>query len=221
MATSPLFGWEEPDDTDLVKDGAAAIRTLGNAIDTSLGDLLGGTTGQVLAKASNTDLDYSWTTISAGGMTLLASGSLSGASVTISSISGLYKNLQLIIRDAIPSTQAGIRMRFNSDTGTNYMNANSSVSGTSKTFDETYLTVSSDIDTTSDTLIVTNIYDYANTVSFKIMDTLAFSQNSGTPNYNLIQNRGAWENTAAITAISLLFYTGNFAGGNYYLYGAN
>ena len=60
MATSPLFGWEEPDDTDLVKDGAAAIRTLGNAIDTSMGDLLGGTTGQVLAKASNTNMDFTW-----------------------------------------------------------------------------------------------------------------------------------------------------------------
>ena len=60
MATSPLFGWEEPDDTDLVKDGAAAIRTLGNAIDTSMGDLLGGTSGQVLSKASNTDMDFIW-----------------------------------------------------------------------------------------------------------------------------------------------------------------
>jgi len=60
MATSPLFGWEEPDDVDLVKDGAAAIRTLGNAIDTSMGDLLGGTTGQVLSKASNTDMDFTW-----------------------------------------------------------------------------------------------------------------------------------------------------------------
>ena len=62
MATSPLFGWEEPDDTDLVKDGAAAIRTLGNAIDTSMGDLLGGTTGQVLSKNSNTNMDFTWVT---------------------------------------------------------------------------------------------------------------------------------------------------------------
>jgi hypothetical protein len=62
MATSPLFGWEEPDDTDLVKDGAAAIRTLGNAIDTSMGDLLGGTTGQVLSKNSNTNMDFAWVT---------------------------------------------------------------------------------------------------------------------------------------------------------------
>lgn len=60
MATSPLFGWEEPDDVDLVKDGAAAMRTLGNAIDTSMGDLLGGTTGQVLSKASNTNMDFTW-----------------------------------------------------------------------------------------------------------------------------------------------------------------
>ena len=62
MATSPLFGWSEPDDTDLVKDGAAAIRTLGNAIDTSMGDLLGGTTGQVLSKNSNTNMDFTWVT---------------------------------------------------------------------------------------------------------------------------------------------------------------
>ena len=62
MANTTNFGWETPDDTDLVKDGAAAIRTLGSAIDTSLVDLKGGTTGQVLSKASNTDLDYSWTT---------------------------------------------------------------------------------------------------------------------------------------------------------------
>lgn len=61
MANTTNFGWETPDDTDLVKDGAAAIRTLGSAIDTSLVDLKGGTTGQVLAKASNTDMDFTWT----------------------------------------------------------------------------------------------------------------------------------------------------------------
>lgn len=62
MPTTTNFGWTTPADTDLVKDGAAAIRTLGNGIDTSLLDLKGGTTGQVLAKASNTDLDYTWVT---------------------------------------------------------------------------------------------------------------------------------------------------------------
>jgi len=60
MATTTNFGWETPDDTDLVKDGAAAMRTLGNSIDTSFVDLKGGTTGQVLSKASGTDLDFTW-----------------------------------------------------------------------------------------------------------------------------------------------------------------
>ena len=60
MPTTSNFGWTTPADTDLVKDGAAAIRTLGNGIDTSLVDLKGGTTGQVLSKASNTDLDFTW-----------------------------------------------------------------------------------------------------------------------------------------------------------------
>ena len=62
MATTTNFGWETPDDTDLVKDGAAAIRTLGQSIDTSMMDLEGGTTGQVLSKASNTDMDFTWVT---------------------------------------------------------------------------------------------------------------------------------------------------------------
>lgn len=35
MATSPNYGWAEPDNTAYVKDGALAMRTLGNAIDTT------------------------------------------------------------------------------------------------------------------------------------------------------------------------------------------
>ncbi len=60
MPTTSNFGWTTPADTDLVKDGAAAIRTLGNGVDTSFVDLKGGTTNQVLAKNSNTDLDFKW-----------------------------------------------------------------------------------------------------------------------------------------------------------------
>jgi hypothetical protein len=62
MATTTNFGWTTPDDTSLVKDGAAAIRTLGQSIDTSMADLEGGTTGQVLSKASNADMDFTWVT---------------------------------------------------------------------------------------------------------------------------------------------------------------
>jgi hypothetical protein len=58
--TTPNFGWPVPTSTDLVKNGATAIEGLGDAIDASLLDLKGGTTGQVLAKASNTNMDFSW-----------------------------------------------------------------------------------------------------------------------------------------------------------------
>jgi hypothetical protein len=61
MATTTTnFGWDIPQSTDLVKDGATAIAALGQDIDTAMVDLKGGTTGQVLSKASNTDLDFSW-----------------------------------------------------------------------------------------------------------------------------------------------------------------
>jgi len=60
--TTPNFGWSVPTSTDLVKDGATAIELLGDSIDTSLVDLKGGTTGQVLSKTSGTDMDFTWVT---------------------------------------------------------------------------------------------------------------------------------------------------------------
>ena len=60
--TTPNFGWSVPTSTDLVKDGATAIETLGDSIDASLLDLKGGTSGQVLAKNSGTDMDFVWVT---------------------------------------------------------------------------------------------------------------------------------------------------------------
>lgn len=74
MPSTTNFNWTTPADTDLVKDGAAAIRTLGNGIDTSLVDLKGGTTGQILSKASNTDLDYTWIDNDQGDITGVTAG---------------------------------------------------------------------------------------------------------------------------------------------------
>lgn len=97
MATTTNFGWETPDDTDLVKDGAAAIRTALNGVDTSFAELKGGTTGQVLSKASGTDLDFTWieqddTTIGFNaqtGTTYTLVGSDLGKLVTLSNASGI------------------------------------------------------------------------------------------------------------------------------------
>ena len=74
MPTTSNFGWTTPADTDYVKDGALAIRTLANGIDTSLVDLKGGTTGQILSKNSNTDLDYTWINNDQGDITAVNAG---------------------------------------------------------------------------------------------------------------------------------------------------
>jgi hypothetical protein len=100
MATTTNYGWTTPDDTDLVKDGAAAIRTLGSSVDTTTkalnpstteGDieyrsatantntrLPIGTAGQVLAVNSGADAPE-WVTpaVSASGLTLISTTSFS------------------------------------------------------------------------------------------------------------------------------------------------
>lgn len=72
--TTPNFGWPVPTSTDLVKDGATAIEALGDAIDASLVDLEGGTSGQILAKNSNTDMDFVWITNDVGDITAVTAG---------------------------------------------------------------------------------------------------------------------------------------------------
>lgn len=84
--TTPNFGWSVPTSSDLVKNGAVAIETLGDSIDASLVDLKGGTTGQVLSKATNTDMDFSWTT-PASGASFVGCKIYKATSQTVSAIS--------------------------------------------------------------------------------------------------------------------------------------
>ena len=66
------FGWVMPTATDLVTDLPADFNVFGQGVDTSMQDLLGGTTGQVLAKTSNTNMDFTWTTLGAVATTYSA-----------------------------------------------------------------------------------------------------------------------------------------------------
>jgi hypothetical protein len=68
------FGWVMPTSTDLVTDLPADFAVFGQAVDTSMADLKGGTTGQILSKASNTDMDFTWTAANPGDITGVTAG---------------------------------------------------------------------------------------------------------------------------------------------------
>ena len=82
------FNWQMPTATDLVTDLPADFEVFGQAVDTSMADLRGGTTGQILSKATNTDMDFTWITNDVGDITNIAvtspiTGGGSSGSVTI------------------------------------------------------------------------------------------------------------------------------------------
>ena len=68
------FGWQMPTATDLVTDLPADFEVFGQAVDTDLADLNGGTTGQILSKTSATDLDFTWIDANAGDITGVTAG---------------------------------------------------------------------------------------------------------------------------------------------------
>ena len=122
MATTTTnFGWDIPQSTDLVKDGADAIAALGQDIDTAFVDLKGGTTSQVLTKASGTDLDFSWATPAAAtpsfaGCVLTNSANISLANNTtvtltwdteVFDVGGYHSTSTNTSRITIPSGKAG------------------------------------------------------------------------------------------------------------------
>jgi hypothetical protein len=104
MATvTPNFNWPVPTSTDLVKDGATAIEALGDSIDASLVDLKGGTSGQVLAKNSNTDMDFVWVTDAGGDITgVTATSPLTGG--------GTSGTVTVGIQDATTSVKGAVQL---------------------------------------------------------------------------------------------------------------
>jgi hypothetical protein len=68
------YGWVMPTSASLVTNLPADFNTFGQAVDTSMAELKGGTTGQVLSKASNTDMDFVWTAATSGDITGVTAG---------------------------------------------------------------------------------------------------------------------------------------------------
>lgn len=243
MATTTNYGWTTPDDTSLVKDGASAIRTLGSSIDTTtkalnpsttLGDIeyrsstvntntrLGiGTSGQVLTV--NGSGVPAWTTLAGGAKSwsLLNAGgtALTGSTtVTVSGISG-KDDLLVLISYAASTANPTIRVRFNSDSASNYIQGGVALAATSNS-------ANSVIDYTS--LVMGSLPNSA--AHFTGYVRIGGANSNGMKNFLFAGmgesssdgnvGAGIYEDTAAITSVSIISGNGNWNSGTVYVYGA-
>ena len=245
MATTTNYGWTTPDDTALVKDGASAIRTLGTSVDTTtkalnpsttLGDIeyrsstantntrLGlGTAGQVLQVNSGATAPEWVTPAASAGMTLISTTTLSGASVTLSSIPSTYVDLRLVIRNFRPATDTEqLVMRINGDATANRHRETETYGGlTAEPFNTTRIIISNNSDNgASLSTIQTTLYDYANTATWKTTFTTGITVNQTTAtNFNSYTATGSYNQTTAISSLVLFPLSGNFTSGTVLLYG--
>ena len=103
------FGWQMPVSSDLVTDLPADFEVFGQAVDTAMADLLGGTTGQILAKASNTNMDFAWITNDIGDITgVTATSPLTGG--------GTSGAITVGIQDATTSVKGAVQLSDSTST---------------------------------------------------------------------------------------------------------
>ena len=161
-----------------------------------------------------------------GGMTLLSTTTLTGSSVTVSSISGSYTNLVILLRDFRTSMDdRTINIRFNSDTGSNYNYANvwanvGSITQSSGTGTSLFIN-KGNISSTAINLGQGNITIplYASTSYNKSLYYGFGSINpSGTQSG---VGFGRYASTSAITSVTLFPDAGNFDAGTILIYGVN
>lgn len=222
MATTTNFGWTTPDDTDFVKDGAADIRTAFNAVDSSFADLKGGTTGQALVKASNTDLDFTfavpdtWALIQSQNLT-------TGTTVTFSSIPGTYEELVLVVRNVqVASSGTTLSLRVNGLT-TNYAYVRSYANGTTATHEAVNAGSGFAIDVTTpntatNSVAIITIGKYA--ASYLHPITISYTAN--VTGVAALQATGVNKGLAtAVTSVSLITTSTAYVGGVAELYGRN
>jgi hypothetical protein len=158
-----------------------------------------------------------------GGMTLISTTTLSGASTTISSIPSTYVHLQLVIRDWLPSVDDGyMQIRYNNDSSNNYRNLTSNtLDNNALSFNESWLPCNTDNDNSvAEGISIFNIYDYANTTTWKLASMNAISVNATTTTQLNARFRPilAYNQTAAISRLDF-FTGGTFTSGTVLLYG--
>ena len=103
------FGWVMPTNTDLVTDLPADFNVFGQAVDTSMADLKGGTTGQILSKASATDMDFTWIANDQGDITgVTATSPLTGG--------GTSGAITVGIQDATTSVKGSVQLSDSTST---------------------------------------------------------------------------------------------------------
>ena len=245
MATTTNYGWTTPDDTGLVKDGASAIRSLGTAIDTTtknlnpsttLGDIeyrsstsntntrLGiGSTGQVLTVSGGVP---TWAAPSGGASNLvqIATGTLSGASVTISSLSS-YSELLLFIYDSYNATANGTtQVRINNNSTSNYEQLGYTQSGTSASTRRKLLTqtaIEAAGTQTQDRADAQDLFAirFFNTknAGYTSFDVVSSIDNAITPKISYLS--GVYKVSEAVSSLVIYQTGGNWSGGTYTLYG--
>jgi hypothetical protein len=177
-----------------------------------------GTNGQLLAANSAQADGVEWVNAPSSGWVSLASGSISGTSLNITSIPGGYNYLVFAIYNLTNSYGDGTTMRFNSDSNANrytfgYVQS-TSVGGSSD---------SNRFDLPNGNSIgsfLVQIYNYTSTVSKS--KTVLGTYGGATSSYGGMFSGNYYQPTAsAITSINLATSTGWTAGGTYVLYGAN
>ena len=218
------FGWVMPTSTDLVTDLPADFAVFGQAVDTSMAELLGGTTGQALTKTSATDMDFTWSTIVSGSMSLISTTTLSGSAVNLTSIPQTYKDLKLVIRNFRPSTDnATMQLRINTDSGTKYIDRETSaLVATSVAFTETAWNGTSSDNGASTGILIADLYDYTNAGTIKMGQRQSIANNATTPaNAYMSFSLYATNITDAITTINIIVSAGTFTSGTALLYGVN
>jgi len=184
-----------------------------------------GANDTVLTADSAEATGLKWATPSAGGMTLISTTTLTGASVTLSSIPQTYNNLQLIIRNHRPASDAYIRARFNSVTTSTYYSLDfmsygitNSLSGYEDNFMD-FCRQSTTDNSTNSNMYVINLYDYKNTVAYKMGDNRFYKEGSNGTDLNSGYTILLFANNEAISSIILSNSTGDFTSGTVLLYG--